>query len=83
MVDSSSDMRQDWFRSLYEPAAGSRARVSDVLRDVRALARRMGKHSAETKSRDASFVSATDLLIDGGYVAFKGKLGPNGLPTLA
>jgi hypothetical protein len=43
----------------------------------------MGKHSAETKSRDASFVSATDLLIDGGYVAFKGKLGPNGLPTLA
>jgi NAD(P)-dependent dehydrogenase (short-subunit alcohol dehydrogenase family) len=34
-------------------------------------------------SDDASFVTATDLLIDGGYVAFKGKLSPNGLPTLA
>ena len=34
-------------------------------------------------SDDASFITATDLLIDGGYVAFKGKLGPDGLPSLA
>jgi NAD(P)-dependent dehydrogenase (short-subunit alcohol dehydrogenase family) len=39
--------------------------------------------AAYLASDDASFVTATDLLIDGGYVAFKGKLGPDGLPTLA
>lgn len=39
--------------------------------------------AAYLASDDASFVTATDILIDGGYVAFKGKLGPNGLPTLA
>ena len=39
--------------------------------------------AAYLASDDAAFVTATDLLIDGGYVAFKGKLGPNGLPTLA
>jgi NAD(P)-dependent dehydrogenase (short-subunit alcohol dehydrogenase family) len=33
-------------------------------------------------SDEAAFVTATDLLIDGGYVAFKGRIGPNGLPTL-
>ena len=33
-------------------------------------------------SDEASFVTATDLLIDGGYVAFKGRIGPQGLPTL-
>jgi NAD(P)-dependent dehydrogenase (short-subunit alcohol dehydrogenase family) len=33
-------------------------------------------------SDDAAFVTATDLLIDGGYVAFKGKVGPDGRPTL-
>ena len=39
--------------------------------------------AAYLASDDAAFVTGTDLLIDGGYVAFKGKLGPNGLPTLA
>lgn len=39
--------------------------------------------AAYLASDDASFVTATDLLIDGGYVAFKGKLGPDGLPALA
>jgi NAD(P)-dependent dehydrogenase (short-subunit alcohol dehydrogenase family) len=29
-------------------------------------------------SEEASFVTATDLLIDGGYVAFKGRVGPTG-----
>jgi NAD(P)-dependent dehydrogenase (short-subunit alcohol dehydrogenase family) len=33
-------------------------------------------------SDDATFVTATDLLIDGGYVAFKGKIGPDGRPIL-
>lgn len=33
-------------------------------------------------SDEAAFVTATDLLIDGGYVAFKGRIGPSGLPTL-
>ena len=33
-------------------------------------------------SDDSCFVTATDLLIDGGYVTFKGKLGSDGLPTL-
>jgi NAD(P)-dependent dehydrogenase (short-subunit alcohol dehydrogenase family) len=33
-------------------------------------------------SDDAAFVTATDLLIDGGYVAFKGKMGPDGRPLL-
>ena len=31
-------------------------------------------------SDDSGFVTATDLLIDGGYVAFKGTIGDNGLP---
>jgi hypothetical protein len=39
--------------------------------------------AAYLASDDAAFVTATDLLIDGGYVAFKGKLGPSGLPALA
>jgi NAD(P)-dependent dehydrogenase (short-subunit alcohol dehydrogenase family) len=34
-------------------------------------------------SDDASFVTATDLLIDGGYVAFKGKIGPEGRPVFS
>jgi NAD(P)-dependent dehydrogenase (short-subunit alcohol dehydrogenase family) len=29
-------------------------------------------------SEDAAFVTGTDLLIDGGYVAFKGEVGPDG-----
>ena len=33
-------------------------------------------------SDEAAFVTATDLLIDGGYVAFKGRIGAAGLPTL-
>ena len=33
-------------------------------------------------SDEAAFVTGTDLLIDGGYVAFKGRIGPQGLPTL-
>jgi NAD(P)-dependent dehydrogenase (short-subunit alcohol dehydrogenase family) len=33
-------------------------------------------------SDEAAFVTATDLLIDGGYVAFKGCIGAAGLPTL-
>ena len=33
-------------------------------------------------SDDAAFVTATDLLIDGGYVAFKGRIGPDGRPAL-
>src|SRR5262249_56684694 len=33
-------------------------------------------------SDEAAFVPATDLLIDGGYVAFKGRMGATGLPTL-
>jgi len=33
-------------------------------------------------SDEAAFVTATDLLIDGGYVAFKGKMGPDGQPIL-
>ena len=32
-------------------------------------------------SDEARFVTATDLLIDGGYVAFKGSLGPDGRPA--
>ena len=32
-------------------------------------------------SDDASFVTATDLLIDGGFVAFKGTIGSDGRPT--
>ncbi len=34
-------------------------------------------------SADASFVTATDLLIDGGYIAFKGKVGPEGRPVFS
>ena len=33
-------------------------------------------------SDDAAFVTATDLLIDGGYVAFKGRIDPDGRPAL-
>jgi NAD(P)-dependent dehydrogenase (short-subunit alcohol dehydrogenase family) len=33
-------------------------------------------------SDDASFVTATDLLVDGGYVAFKGSIGPEGRPVM-
>jgi NAD(P)-dependent dehydrogenase (short-subunit alcohol dehydrogenase family) len=32
---------------------------------------------------ESSFVTATDLLIDGGYVAFKGKIGRDGLPVFS
>ena len=32
---------------------------------------------------ESSFVTATDLLIDGGYIAFKGKIGPDGLPVFS
>jgi len=34
-------------------------------------------------SDESSFVTATDLLIDGGYVAFKGKIGPEGRPVFS
>jgi NAD(P)-dependent dehydrogenase (short-subunit alcohol dehydrogenase family) len=34
-------------------------------------------------SDESSFVTATDLLIDGGYIAFKGKIGPDGLPIFS
>jgi NAD(P)-dependent dehydrogenase (short-subunit alcohol dehydrogenase family) len=34
-------------------------------------------------SDEAAFVTATDLLIDGGYVAFKGKIGPEGRPVFS
>ena len=34
-------------------------------------------------SDEAAFVTATDLLIDGGYVAFKGKIGPDGRPVFS
>jgi NAD(P)-dependent dehydrogenase (short-subunit alcohol dehydrogenase family) len=34
-------------------------------------------------SDQSSFVTATDLLIDGGYVAFKGKIGPEGRPVFS
>ncbi len=34
-------------------------------------------------SEESSFVTATDLLIDGGYVAFKGGIGPDGRPVLS
>ena len=33
-------------------------------------------------SDEASFVTATDLLIDGGYVAFKGRIGAEGRAVL-
>jgi NAD(P)-dependent dehydrogenase (short-subunit alcohol dehydrogenase family) len=33
-------------------------------------------------SDDAAFVTGTDLLIDGGYVTFKGVIGPDGVPTM-
>ncbi len=32
---------------------------------------------------ELSFVTATDLLIDGGYIAFKGKVGPEGRPVFS
>jgi len=38
--------------------------------------------AAYLASDDAAFVTATDLLIDGGYVAFKGRIGADGRPTL-
>ncbi len=34
-------------------------------------------------SDDLAFVTATDLLIDGGYIAFKGKIGPEGRPVFS
>jgi NAD(P)-dependent dehydrogenase (short-subunit alcohol dehydrogenase family) len=34
-------------------------------------------------SDEASFVTATDLLIDGGYVTFKGKIGSDGRPVFS
>ena len=34
-------------------------------------------------SDESSFVTATDLLIDGGYIAFKGKIGPEGWPVFS
>ena len=38
--------------------------------------------AAYLASDDAAFVTGTDLLIDGGYVTFKGVIGPEGLPTM-
>jgi NAD(P)-dependent dehydrogenase (short-subunit alcohol dehydrogenase family) len=34
-------------------------------------------------SDESSFVTATDLLIDGGYIAFKGKIGTDGRPVFS
>lgn len=34
-------------------------------------------------SKDASFITGTDLLIDGGYVTFKGKMTPEGKTVMA
>jgi NAD(P)-dependent dehydrogenase (short-subunit alcohol dehydrogenase family) len=34
-------------------------------------------------SEESSFVTATDLLIDGGYIAFKGRIGAEGRPVFA
>jgi NAD(P)-dependent dehydrogenase (short-subunit alcohol dehydrogenase family) len=34
-------------------------------------------------SDESAFVTATDLLIDGGYVAFKGRIGPEGRPVFS
>jgi NAD(P)-dependent dehydrogenase (short-subunit alcohol dehydrogenase family) len=39
--------------------------------------------AAYLASDDAAFVTATDLLIDGGYIAFKGRIGPDGRPALS
>jgi NAD(P)-dependent dehydrogenase (short-subunit alcohol dehydrogenase family) len=38
--------------------------------------------AAYLASDDAAFVTGTDLLIDGGYVKFKGVIGPDGKPTM-
>ncbi|MFN3890595.1 MAG: SDR family NAD(P)-dependent oxidoreductase [Beijerinckiaceae bacterium] len=38
--------------------------------------------AAYLASDDAAFVTGTDLLIDGGYVTFKGVIGPDGMPTM-
>lgn len=38
--------------------------------------------AAYLASDDAAFVTGTDLLIDGGYVTFKGVIGAEGLPTM-
>jgi NAD(P)-dependent dehydrogenase (short-subunit alcohol dehydrogenase family) len=38
--------------------------------------------AAYLASDDASFVTGTDLLIDGGYVTFKGVIGADGKPTM-
>jgi NAD(P)-dependent dehydrogenase (short-subunit alcohol dehydrogenase family) len=37
--------------------------------------------AAYLASDDAAFVTATDLLIDGGYIAFKGQVGADGRPA--
>lgn len=38
--------------------------------------------AAYLASSDAAFVTGTDLLTDGGYVTFKGVIGPDGRPTM-
>ena len=38
--------------------------------------------AAYLASDDAAFVTGTDLLIDGGYVTFKGVIGADGRPTM-
>ena len=38
--------------------------------------------AAYLASDDAAFVTATDLLIDGGYVAFKGRIDADGRPAM-
>ncbi len=47
-----------------------------------ARASRIAAGAVYLASDDASFVTASDLLIDGGYIAFKGNIGADGRPLV-